>query len=457
MELDRNGDNEMVHQGGGDETLLSSGNGKPAADEDLKWSDEEDGDANDVEMEDVADLPPRKVARNELENKHNGHVRVVSILGPYEFYVITKDGEEPLKRLEFQLESHAKNQFKDPRTKRVDENLQKERYVIVKSNTFKKWCRGQVININLRKNHDLSNDLFCDKLPVESIKVHLLDYRFNEDEIPIQKVCLGDEFFNFEKWPVRSIKCSLAGFKTDPRKTLEATELMKKYTLDKSVWFLFQTIMNEVTYISVTYRLRGVSVQHLGLKESLISAGFGSYDSKTDLSRVNFSPGHSYLEPTAPKVNDVFTGVVSHTDSPDCFYINRASDKDVIDDQQKAINDFFNENNRNEFKLYHFIVGMACIATFSEDEMLYRAIIEGINDLRRTCIVRYVDYGNKAEVPWTDIYLLPESFCGGKKCASNVGWEELNQPLNTSGARVPSIDSGNCWVMVQPRITNTWR
>ena len=113
----------MVHQGG-DGILFR--NGKPAADEDLKWSDEED-DANDVEMkdvgkedvgkkdvgkEDVVDLPPRKVARNELEKKHNGHVRVISVLGPYEFYVITKDSEEYFNRLEFQLESHAKNQLK---------------------------------------------------------------------------------------------------------------------------------------------------------------------------------------------------------------------------------------------------------------------------------------------------------------------------------------------------------
>ena len=203
-------------------------------------------------------------------------------------------------------------------------------------------------------------------------------------------------------------------------KTLEATELMKKYVLDKSVWFLFQTTMNEttmnetimnetimnetamneVTHISLSYRLHGVSVQHLGLKESLISAGFGSFDPRTDFFRVNFSPGRSYPEPTAPKVNDVFTGVVSHVDSPDCFYINRASDKEVIDDEQKSINDFFSdEKNRNEFKLFHFIIGMACIGAFSEDGMLYRAIIEGVNESRKTCTVRFVDYGNKEQVP----------------------------------------------------------
>lgn len=50
-------------------------------------------------------------------------------------------------------------------------------------------------------------------------------------------------------------------------------------------------------------------------------------------------------------------------------------------------------------------IGMACIARYSEDKNLYRAVIMNIKPT--TCLVAYVDYGNSEEVVHSDIYEIP--------------------------------------------------
>lgn len=53
-------------------------------------------------------------------------------------------------------------------------------------------------------------------------------------------------------------------------------------------------------------------------------------------------------------------------------------------------------------------LGMACIARFSEDQVLYRALIMGINV--DSCMVSYVDYGNSETVELKNIYEIPSEF-----------------------------------------------
>uniref|UniRef100_A0A1Q3F5P0 Putative maternal tudor protein n=1 Tax=Culex tarsalis TaxID=7177 RepID=A0A1Q3F5P0_CULTA len=53
-------------------------------------------------------------------------------------------------------------------------------------------------------------------------------------------------------------------------------------------------------------------------------------------------------------------------------------------------------------------LGMACIARFSEDQVLYRALIMGINV--DSCMVSYVDYGNSETVELKNIYEIPAEF-----------------------------------------------
>lgn len=53
-------------------------------------------------------------------------------------------------------------------------------------------------------------------------------------------------------------------------------------------------------------------------------------------------------------------------------------------------------------------LGMACIARYSEDRVLYRALIMGINI--DSCVVSYVDYGNTETVDFNNLYEIPQEF-----------------------------------------------
>lgn len=53
-------------------------------------------------------------------------------------------------------------------------------------------------------------------------------------------------------------------------------------------------------------------------------------------------------------------------------------------------------------------LGMACIARYSEDRVLYRALIMGIN--HDSCVVSYVDYGNTETVEFNNLYEIPPEF-----------------------------------------------
>lgn len=54
------------------------------------------------------------------------------------------------------------------------------------------------------------------------------------------------------------------------------------------------------------------------------------------------------------------------------------------------------------------MLGMACIARFSEDQMLYRALIMGISV--ESCMVSYVDFGNSESVEHKNIFEIPPEF-----------------------------------------------
>lgn len=53
-------------------------------------------------------------------------------------------------------------------------------------------------------------------------------------------------------------------------------------------------------------------------------------------------------------------------------------------------------------------IGMACVARYSEDQNLYRAVIMNIKPT--TSLVAYVDYGNSEDVAFSDIYEIPPEF-----------------------------------------------
>lgn len=53
-------------------------------------------------------------------------------------------------------------------------------------------------------------------------------------------------------------------------------------------------------------------------------------------------------------------------------------------------------------------IGMACLARYSEDNSLYRAVIQKVQ--ANGCRVTFIDYGNSEFVPFTEIFEIPKKF-----------------------------------------------
>lgn len=72
-------------------------------------------------------------------------------------------------------------------------------------------------------------------------------------------------------------------------------------------------------------------------------------------------------------------------------------------------------------------IGMACIARFSEDLALYRAVIQKIQP--DGCRVTFIDYGNSEFVPYNELYEIPSQFLENKTFACSFqlyGCKELD-------------------------------
>lgn len=97
-------------------------------------------------------------------------------------------------------------------------------------------------------------------------------------------------------------------------------------------------------------------------------------------------------------------------DGPNLFWLQLKSQEHILD---RLANDLMNApRNPIEGKMR---TGMACLARFSEDKALYRAVLQNV--LEGRCRVTFVDYGNSEFVPFSELYAIPSNFLELKQFA----------------------------------------
>ncbi|XP_055837554.1 maternal protein tudor [Episyrphus balteatus] len=97
-------------------------------------------------------------------------------------------------------------------------------------------------------------------------------------------------------------------------------------------------------------------------------------------------------------------------------------------------------------------LGTACIARYSEDGQLYRALITGVQPT--ACKVTYIDYGNAEIVQFRDLYEIPEEYLSNKAFAIRFtlsGYKEL-EPIDESLKKAfkEMVLFKNCTLKVMP-------
>lgn len=98
------------------------------------------------------------------------------------------------------------------------------------------------------------------------------------------------------------------------------------------------------------------------------------------------------------------------------------------------------------------ILGTACIARYSEDGQLYRALITGVQTT--ACKVNYIDYGNSEIVQFRDLYEIPDEYLTNKAFAIRFtlsGYKEL-EPIDESLKKAfkEMVLFKNCTLKVMP-------
>ncbi|XP_011177865.2 maternal protein tudor [Zeugodacus cucurbitae] len=128
---------------------------------------------------------------------------------------------------------------------------------------------------------------------------------------------------------------------------------------------------------------------------------------------------------TVGKTYDVYVSFVEN--GPCLFSVQLALAQDELTEMMNRI-------ERVQLKQYADkpVLGTACIARYSEDGQLYRALITGVQTT--ACKVVYIDYGNAELVKYKDLYEIPDEFLEAKAFAIRFtlsGHKEL-EPIDES-------------------------
>ncbi|XP_031616520.1 maternal protein tudor isoform X2 [Contarinia nasturtii] len=100
---------------------------------------------------------------------------------------------------------------------------------------------------------------------------------------------------------------------------------------------------------------------------------------------------------------------------PNEFYVQLKSQEHILD---RLANDLASAERiklNSKRPINMSCIGMACIARFSEDQNLYRAVIHKVHT--DGCRVIFVDYGNSELVAFSDLYEIPSNFLAPKTFA----------------------------------------
>lgn len=111
-------------------------------------------------------------------------------------------------------------------------------------------------------------------------------------------------------------------------------------------------------------------------------------------------------------------------DGPNKFWVQLKGSEHILD---KMCSEIANAPRKN---LTNPMPGVACIARFSTDKMLYRAVIKTVQT--NGCHVIFVDYGNSEFVTFPDIYEIPNQFLEHKTFAMQYQLAGVDQlgPMN---------------------------
>uniref|UniRef100_A0A8C3UDA9 RING finger protein 17 n=1 Tax=Catharus ustulatus TaxID=91951 RepID=A0A8C3UDA9_CATUS len=144
----------------------------------------------------------------------------------------------------------------------------------------------------------------------------------------------------------------------------------------------------------------------LSLKDALVFLDLARFKLQLPSQLENCTVSH-YSPPNIPQEGEEVFVVVCHINSPSDFYL-RLRESVESSALPEKIQEIYKQENGKNLEIFCPVEGQACIAK-QEDGNWYRAQIIGLPSCREV-LVKYVDYGNTANLTHKDIRRVKEEF-----------------------------------------------
>ena len=171
---------------------------------------------------------------------------------------------------------------------------------------------------------------------------------------------------------------------------------------------------------------------------SMSNRGSSPSTSVSHVSRKRQSVMADDLEQVHPPNTETFDIIVTTFESPECFYgqvANPVAMKRFADAFSSELNEHYSKRGS---RIDSPVKGELCCAYFSDDESFYRAEILSFVSSAEV-MVRYIDYGNTADVKLSNVYVLDAQFVSLPKQAMAFKLSGVEAPLREWSQRTIKI------------------
>ena len=248
------------------------------------------------------------------------------------------------------------------------------------------------------------------------------------------------KFFDFEKNPVLHTRCKLLEVRPLQQVfSFKAINFMKSMIWKKEVQVAVDGIEphSSISLVRVAYPIHGVSyVSGASLARGLISLGLarpGRPALKDGFRMSLLSSKEALFKKCTLPTHRIFSAVVSHTESPDLFYVNPAAKEAELLQMQRDIQRFYTSPEAENLKVFNVWKDMPVVAPFQTDGCFYRAVVDEISTDPRMIdivVVKFIDYGNRETVLKNQLYYVAEQFMQQEEMAIPACLGDV-EPVNT--------------------------
>ncbi|XP_049949115.1 uncharacterized protein LOC126457111 isoform X1 [Schistocerca serialis cubense] len=346
--------------------------------------------------------------RNDIGRGSQETVTVCYIKNPHCFFVHRERDKSTFKSMNHSLVRHIMSRPDQP-----SEIVEGEIYA-VKYSEDKRWYRARAVSVK-----------YGAKEP--AAEVHYIDFG-NMETVPLSRLrSLPDDI---KSVPMLCAQCSLFGIApVGGSWTAEANERFTEMVEGSQVVMVIMAYSSNIYEVDLC-EISGVvnSKVPFSVRDALVFLQFACFlDSATPTPRTATNPMSSYLVQEV-KVGELLQVRVSHINSPTSFYVQRTGA------HARSLYSLKNEMmkyycNPTEHKIYKPEIGMPC-AALNATKSWCRGQVVGLPGNKKVRVF-FVDTGSELELPWYEVFRLPDKFLAVPKQAIHCALNDVSPTLKS--------------------------